>query len=127
MVRERTGKRTRATVVAEQDGRVLLVKERGARRYGLPGGGIERREGVIEAACRELREETGLCVVQAEYLFDHEGHIMFNKVVRAKVKGHVRLQHRELSGYTWWDGKADIPMGTSAKAILERVQKRISF
>ena len=71
-------KRRRATVVAEQGGNILLVKELGARRYGLPGGGIERRESVIEASCREVREETGLTVVQAEYLFDYEGHVMFN-------------------------------------------------
>ena len=31
-------KRSRATVIAEQDGRVLLIRERGARSYSLPGG-----------------------------------------------------------------------------------------
>ena len=114
-------KRRRATVVAEQDGMVLLVRERGARRYGLPGGGIEGRESVIEAACREIREETGLTVVRAEYLFDHEGYVMFNQVVRAVVQGRVRLQRRELDAYLWWDGDDDISMIPSAKAILERV------
>ena len=66
MSRESHRKRRRATMVAVQNGRILLVKERGAHRFSLPGGGIERREGVIEAACRELREETGLCVLQAK-------------------------------------------------------------
>ena len=117
-------KRRRATVVAEKDGKVLLVQERGTRRYGLPGGGIEGRESVIEAACREIREETGLNVVRAEHLFDHEGRVMFNRVVLAKVTGRVRLQHKELSDYVWWDGLADISMGSSAKTILSKAWPR---
>ena len=101
MAREGARKRRRAAVVAEQDGKVLLVKERGAHRFNLPGSGIERQEGVIEAACRELREETGLCVVQARHLFDHEGHVMFHKVVGTDVKGDVRLRRRELRDFLW--------------------------
>ena len=122
---EKNRKRRRATVVAEQGGKVLLVRERRHRQYGLPGGGIEGQESVIEAACREIREETKLAVVSAEHLFDYEGHVMFNQVVLAKVKGRVRLQRRELSDYLWWDGVADIPMGQSAKAILSRVKSRV--
>ncbi len=122
MARERMGKRPRATVVAEQNGSVLLVKERGARRYSLPGGGIERREGVIEAACREIREETRLCVIQARYLFDHEGNVMLHRVVQADVQGEVRLQRKELSDFAWWDWATNIPMLESAESILERVR-----
>lgn len=118
-------KRRRATVVAGQNGRVLLVRERGARRYGLPGGGIEGRESVIEAACREIREETGLTVTKAEYLFDYEGHLMFNRVVLATVTGRVRLQRKELSDYVWWGGSSDIPMGASAKAILSKLRPTV--
>ena len=121
MARETRRKRRRATVVAVQNGRMLLVKEREAHRFSLPGGGIERREGVIEATCREVREETGLCVIQAKCLFDHEGRVMLHKVVVADVKGDVRLQRRELSDSLWWDGTGDIPMLRSAKSIIERV------
>ena len=35
--------------------------------------------------------------LQARYLFDHEGHVMFYKVVGADEKGDVRLRRRELS------------------------------
>ena len=115
-------KRRRATVVAEQDGKVLLVQERGTHRYGLPGGGIEGRESVIEAACREMREETSLTVVKAEYLFDYEGQVMSNQVVLVKVTGRVRLQRKELSDWVWWDRISDIVMGASARAILSKVQ-----
>ena len=53
-------KRIRATIVAEQGGKVLIIRERGSKQYSLPGGGIEHGEYTMEAALRELREETKL-------------------------------------------------------------------
>jgi ADP-ribose pyrophosphatase YjhB (NUDIX family) len=52
-----------AGVLAEQDGKVLLVKRlydpcRGA--WALPAGFVEIDEGPVQAALRELTEETGL-------------------------------------------------------------------
>jgi 8-oxo-dGTP diphosphatase len=50
-------------VVRDDLGRVLLVWQTGGPFAGswlLPGGGVERDEGVSHAAARELREETGL-------------------------------------------------------------------
>jgi 8-oxo-dGTP diphosphatase len=50
-----------ATVVIEDDeGRVLLVKEN--ELWAIPGGKVEKGERVIEAAEREIREETGYLV-----------------------------------------------------------------
>ena len=98
-------KRSRATVIAEKDGRVLLIRERGSLKYSLPGGGIERGEYTMEAALRELREETKLRPFRAERLFDYEGTTQLHKVVVAQVRGEVRLQRKEVSEYKWWDGK----------------------
>lgn len=50
-------------LVRDEAGRVLLVRQTAgpfARSWILPGGGVERDEGVGHAAIRELREETGL-------------------------------------------------------------------
>lgn len=54
-------------VIVEQDGRYLMVEEfneeQGHRRvFGMPAGHVEARETVTAAACREVREETGLDV-----------------------------------------------------------------
>ena len=52
-----------AGVLAEQDGKVLLVKRLYEPRQGdwaLPAGFVEIDEGPVQAALRELTEETGL-------------------------------------------------------------------
>ena len=116
-------KRARATVIAEQKGRVLLVRERGSRSFSLPGGGIDRGESTVEAALRELREETQLAPVKAERLFDHEGATQMHKVVWVLTKGKVRLQRREVSEYLWWDGKEQVTMLPSAKDIISKHRK----
>ena len=113
-------KRARATVVVQQRGKTLLIRERGARQFSLPGGGIEGRESVMEAALRELREETRLEPVKAERLFDYEGTTQLHKVVWVQARGQARLQRKEVSECKWWDGKEQVPMLPSARAILKK-------
>jgi len=49
-------------VIVEQDGKILVVKEgkpeRGGK-YNAPGGHVEEHETLLEAAVREVKEETG--------------------------------------------------------------------
>ena len=48
------------TTTIFQEGKVLLVKREDFPVWCLPGGLIEDKESVAEAAVREAREETGL-------------------------------------------------------------------
>lgn len=46
-------------LILERDGQVLLVKHSYRRSWYLPGGGVQRGEGVEAAARREAAEEVG--------------------------------------------------------------------
>lgn len=65
----------RATILCWRRGRILLV-ERGRSRWSLPGGTVRRDESPVDAARRELSEETTLAGHDLGYLFQFGG---FNK------------------------------------------------
>ncbi|HEM7805928.1 NUDIX hydrolase [Burkholderia cenocepacia] len=62
----------RATVVCLQGQRVLLVA-RAASRWALPGGTIKAGETPLDAAHRELWEETGLAGLDLTYAMHFGG------------------------------------------------------
>ena len=47
-------------IIVDKSGRILLEKRSDNGMWGLPGGGIEPGESVIETAHREVKEETDL-------------------------------------------------------------------
>jgi ADP-ribose pyrophosphatase YjhB (NUDIX family) len=52
------------TVLIDENERIFLIKENdknkiGLDRWNLPGGSVDGKESLIEAACRETKEETG--------------------------------------------------------------------
>ncbi|HEM45908.1 MAG TPA: NUDIX hydrolase, partial [Alphaproteobacteria bacterium] len=58
-------------IIEDEAGRILLVernREPQAGMWALPGGFVERDESPVEAATRELLEETGLAVSGPELL-----------------------------------------------------------
>ena len=72
--------KARATIICSRDGKVLLVARTRAR-WSLPGGTIKRSESPLDAAQRELEEETSLVGTDVTYLFQFGGlskrHLVF--------------------------------------------------
>jgi 8-oxo-dGTP pyrophosphatase MutT (NUDIX family) len=100
-----------AVVYAERDGEILLLKRAGETAFSgqwyLPGGAVDPGESPQEAAVRELREESGLDVLEEPelvgcYLSRLYGHDFLMLSFRAPVAGDVALSH-EHDGVRWVD------------------------
>ena len=117
-------KRQRATALVVNEGKYLLVQEKGDDQYSLPGGGIEGDEAALTAACRELGEGLGLKAYRAERLFDYESEGSFNnhKVVLVFAGGKPRVNQRELESFRWWDGRERLPLYPHVPSIVGRYE-----
>ena len=118
-------KRNRATaLVVNDEGKLLLVKEKGAVVWSLPGGGMKKREEPLAAARRELDEETGLAVLDATFLFHYENLRQRHHVCLVSAAGKIKLQRKELNGYRWWNGQTQMSLLPSATEIIARARQQ---
>ena len=60
-------------LIRDESGRVLFIRRSDNDKWGMPAGGIELREMVLEALRREVKEETGLDVVSATLVAIYSG------------------------------------------------------
>lgn len=118
-------KRRRATALVIKDGKYLLVRDKGKREFSLPGGGLNKGEAVLTAACRELSEELGMLAYKAERRsdLDFEGGATDHKVVRVHAGGKPKRNDGELADFRWWNGKDKLPLFKHVTAIISRYQK----
>lgn len=62
--------------IVEQDGKILFQHRSDNNKWGLVGGLLELNETYLEAAIREIKEETGLCVKPKYFLGIYHNHNM---------------------------------------------------
>lgn len=93
--------KNRATVVCWRDGKILLVARKHAR-WALPGGTIRADESPVEAAARELQEETALDGYPMHYAFRFSGfrkhHFVFFVLLPREV---LAVARHEIARCRW--------------------------
>lgn len=128
------GNPIRAVSVAVRDGDRLLLVRRGrapsAGLFAFPGGRIEPGEGVLEAAQRELMEETRLIArnyrVHAEIIIDREddSEVAYHLTVHlASYAGGEAVAGDDASETGWFDLESmrSLPITASTLAAAEDI------
>ncbi len=119
-----------AAVIVNEEGAVLLVKHTyGKCNWEIPGGRAEEGESPVDTAVREVREETGLCVVAQHmtgYYYDQDAdglHFVFCCEVE-KAGTQVTPDGTEISECAYWRPEA-LPHPISDFTVL-RIQDALA-
>jgi 8-oxo-dGTP diphosphatase len=120
--------RRRGTAIVETEKGILVTAGRG-KVFILPGGGAGKGETRIEAAMRELREETGLKPYYAKYLFRYlgrvhksHGHGYFqdhHTVCLIKARGTARPRH-EVKHIAYYKPGSEVRISGVTREIIEK-------
>lgn len=105
--------RRRGTAIVDTPEGILIVRQ-GTAKFLLPGGGVNGSESRIEAAIRELREETGLIAYEVKYLFTYHK----SKVFTIKASGSAEPRH-EISQIGYYTYGSALPVSYNTKQIIE--------
>lgn len=119
----------RATIVCRQRSRVLLVA-RTESRWSLPGGSIKRGETPLEAAHRELSEETALEGLALTYAVQFGGLTKLHHVFVTDVPVDLAPRARnEIVHCKWFplDRLAALRASIPTRKIIELLQFDQSF
>lgn len=110
----------------EQRWKVLLILHREGNHWGFPKGRAEAGENSLQAAIRELKEETGLDVAEVftpeplieKYQFRRKSETVIKTVhyYAARVSGEMHLQEEEIRDAKWVDLAEAIPYLTFKEA-----------
>ena len=120
-------KRTVSVVVTRDDGRVLLLQrtpERGGFWQPVTGR-VEQGESPVQAAQRELGEETGFSSAVSSLGYEHsfafgQAEVIRETAFKARAHGEVRIDPAEHVGAEWFsaeDAIAKVPHAGLARAI----------
>jgi ADP-ribose pyrophosphatase YjhB (NUDIX family) len=116
---------TAGAVVHDETGRVLLLEHvfRAGSGWGIPGGFIERGEQPEEAVRRELREEIGLELEEAELAFVRalKRPAQVEIIFRCRPRGDIGSRSLEIKHAQWFALDA-LPEGLTRdqRQLIER-------
>ncbi len=106
-------------VAVARDGKILIVRRAAADylggQYELPGGGVDAGETIIDAAIREVKEETGLTVSKVltvfdgfDYTTDRKPHVRQVNFLVEVEDGEIVLNPDEHDEFQWADSNTDL-------------------
>lgn len=117
----RKGIKLRATVIYRKDGEVLFVRKRNAK-WNLPGGRVERDETPLQAAQREMAEETGLAFDELRYISVYREEKVIHYLFEAREAADKPRPCNEIDACRWIKAR-DVSkrrVRRSIKTILKR-------
>jgi len=121
-------KMTGAQVMLIWEKKVLLVRSSYRSTYSFPGGYINRGEAAIEAACRELREETGIVLQQSELhplsVKQYDTNKSSNNFIFTAVLAHepfIKIDNREVVEAQFFD--ASQVQGLPLECLIAELHK----
>jgi len=118
---KRKGIKLRATVIYRKDGEVLFVRKRNSK-WNLPGGRVERDETPLQAAMREMAEETGLAFDELRYLTEYREDKVIHYLFEARKADDKPRPCNEIEACRWIKAR-DVPkrrVRRPIKTILKR-------
>ena len=108
------------------DGQILLIKNSYKRYFTLPGGGINKKETFVQAAARELREETGIRVdsqkleffgpIESKHEYKHD--VVYFWEVELADKPTVKVDQREVIWASFMD--KDTALNMEISPVVQR-------
>lgn len=120
-------------LLLNEKGEILLVKPSYREHWSIPGGGVEEGESPREACIREVREETGLEIVNIKFLVvgynPEEGEkteslqfIFYGGVLNSNDK--VKVDGKEITEYKFATiGEAVKLLGGEKRALANALPK----
>lgn len=114
----------RATLICRREDRILYVRK-AKSRWNLPGGKIEKDESPAAAAVRELREETGLQVVDLVFLGAYESDDTLHHLFEARIADSaVATPQNEIAECRWQNRQqlGELRLTANAQAIVKTLR-----